>query len=84
MASAFITGFTLFVIPGKYSNEITMETVFKDGTGNVLGRIEKRETITTWMQLFLIVAVPFNASTDNILTQLTQSSLEEAARQKLI
>lgn len=84
LASAFITGFTLFVIPGKFSNELTMETTFKDGDGKVLGRIEKRETITTWMQLLLIVAVPFNESIDPILNQLTQSSLEEAARQKLI
>ena len=61
-----------------------METTFKDGDGKVLGRIEKRETITTWMQLLLIVAVPFNESIDPILNQLTQSSLEEAARQKLI
>ena len=84
MVSAFITGFTLFVIPGKYSNEITMETIFKDGSGKVLGRIEKRETITTWMQLLLIVAVPFNARLDDIIIQLTQSSLEEAVHQKLI
>ena len=84
LASAFITGFTLFVIPGKFSNELTMETTFKDGDGKVLGRIEKRETITTWMQLLLIVAVPFNESIAPILNQLTQSSLEEAARQKLI
>jgi hypothetical protein len=84
IASAVITGATLFVIPGKFSNELSMETTFKDGLGNVLGRIEKRETITTWMQLLLIVALPFNASIDPILNQLTQSSLEEAARQKLI
>lgn len=82
--SAILTGATLFVIPGKYSNELTMETVIKDASGKTLGRVEKRETITTWMQLLLIVALPFNASTDNILTQLTQSSLEEASRQKLI
>lgn len=84
LASAFITGLTLFVIPGKYSNELTMETLFKNADGNVLGRIEKRETITTWMQVLLIFALPFNESGDNILTQLTQSSLEEATRQKLI
>jgi hypothetical protein len=84
IASAVITGATLFVIPGKFSNELSMETTFKDGSGKVLGRIEKRETITTWMQLLLIVALPFNASIDPILNQLTQSSLEEAARQKLI
>ncbi len=81
---AFITGFTLFIIPGKYSNEFTMETVFKDASGKVLGRIEKHETITTWIQLLMIFALPFNESADNVLTRLTQSSLEEAARQDLI
>lgn len=84
MASAVITGLTLFVIPGKFSNELSMETTIRDVEGKVLGRIEKRETITTWMQLLLIVAVPFNESVDPILNQLTQSTLEEAARQKLI
>ena len=84
IASAVITGATLFVIPGKFSNELSMETTFKDGSGKVLGRIEKSETITTWMQLLLIFALPFNESIDPILDQLTQSSLEEAARQKLI
>ncbi|WP_043309356.1 hypothetical protein [Pseudomonas sp. ML96] len=84
MASAFITGFTLFIIPGKYSNTLTMETVFKDGQGTVLGRVEKHETMTTWMQLLLIFALPFNESADNVLTQLTQSSLEDAVKQGLL
>jgi hypothetical protein len=84
LAAAFITGLTLFVIPSKHSNELTMTTTFKDADGKVLGRVEKRETITTWMQLLLIFGLPFNESADNILIQLTQSSLEEAVRQKLI
>ncbi|TBU88322.1 hypothetical protein [Phytopseudomonas dryadis] len=84
LASAFITGLTLFIIPGKFSNELTMETQFKDAEGKLLGTVEKRETITTWMQLLLIFAVPFNESADNILVQLTRSSLEEAQRRKLI
>ncbi len=83
-AAAFITGLTLFIIPSTASNELTMQTVFKDASGKVLGSVEKRESITTWMQLLLIFALPFNQSTDNILTQLTQSSLEEAVRQNLI
>lgn len=81
MASAFITGFTLFIIPGKFDNTLTMETVLKDGQGKVLGRVEKHETLTTWMQLLLIFALPFNESADNVLTQLAQSSLEDAAQQ---
>lgn len=84
MASAFITGFTLFIIPGKYDNTLTMETVFKDGQGKVLGRVEKHETTTTWMQLLLIFALPFNESQDNVLTQLARSSLEDAVQQGLL
>jgi hypothetical protein len=36
------------------------------------------------MQLLLIFALPFSESTDNVLTQLSQSSLEQARQQKLI
>lgn len=82
--SAVLTGLTLFVIPTRATNELTMETTFKDVDGKVLGRIKKQETITTWMQLLMVFALPFNESADNILTQLTQSTLEAAAQQKLI
>ncbi|MBM7062480.1 hypothetical protein JQX08_17335 [Pseudomonas sp. UL073] len=84
MPLAFISGFTLMVIPATADNELTMETVFRDGSGKELGRIEKKETITTWMQLVLIFALPFNQSPDGVLNQLTQSTLEEAARRQLI
>lgn len=84
MAGAFITGFTFFIIPGKYSNTLTMETVIKDAEGAVLGNVVKRETTTTWMQLLLILALPFNESADNVLTQLARSSLEEAVQKGLI
>ncbi len=81
---AFITGFTFFVIPGKYSNTLTMETVVKDEQGALLGKVVKRETTTTWMQLLLILALPFNESADNVLTQLARSSIEEAVQKGLI
>lgn len=84
MFSAVVTGATFFIIPGRFKNELTMEMRFKDADGKLLGKVEKSETITTWMQLLLIFAVPFNESADNILVQLTRSSLEEAVRQKLI
>jgi len=82
--SAFVTGFTLFIVPGRFKNEFTMEAQFKDADGKVLGKVEKSESVTTWMQLLLIFAAPFNESADNVLVKLTRSTLEEAARQKLI
>ena len=83
-AAAFITGLTLFIIPSTASNTLSMQTEFMDGSGNLLGSIEKQETITTWMQLLLVFALPFSESGDKVLDQLSQSSLEQAARQKLI
>ena len=83
-AAAFITGLTLFIIPSTASNTLSMQTEFMDGSGKLLGSVEKHETITTWMQLLLVFALPFSESTDKVLTQLSQSSLDAAARQKLI
>ncbi|MDB6142133.1 MAG: hypothetical protein JWP80_1177 [Pseudomonas sp.] len=84
MASAYITGFTFFVIPTRFNNVLTLETVYKDRDGKVLGTVRKSETVTTWMQLLLIVTLPFNQSLDATVKQLSQASLEEAIKQKLI
>jgi hypothetical protein len=82
--SAILTGITLFLIPTTVDNRLVMETVYKDRDGKVLGRVEKSETVTTWMQLLLVFALPFNQSAEAIIQHLAQSSLEEAVRQKLI
>jgi hypothetical protein len=84
MGSAILTGITLFVVPSVVHNRLVLETVYKDRDGKVLGRIEKSETVTTWMQLLLVFALPFNPSADSIIQHLAQSSLEDAVRQKLI
>ena len=83
-AMSFITGFTLFLVPSDFDNVLTLETVYKNGDGKVLGTVRKSETITTWMQTLLIVAVPFNKGFDPTIKQLVQSSLEEAQQRKLI
>ncbi|TVT86129.1 hypothetical protein [Pseudomonas sp. H3(2019)] len=84
VASAFLTGFTLFVIPTTFSNTFTLETVFKDSDGKVLGKIVKQESTRTWMQLLLVVGIPFNERGDGVLKHLTQSTLDEAVKRKLI
>jgi hypothetical protein len=84
VASAILTGATLYIIPTTFDNKLTLETVYKDRDGKVLGRIEKSETVTTWLQLLLVFAAPFNPSSDGVIQHLTQSSLEEAVKQKLI
>ena len=84
IASAWLTGFTFFVIPTTYSNTFTLETVFKDQEGNVLGKIVKQESTRTWLQILLIVGAPFNERGDVLLKHLTQSTLDEAVKRKLI
>ena len=84
LVSAYLTGFTFFVIPTTFSNTFTLETVFKDKDGNVLGKVVKQENTRTWMQLLLIVGLPFNERGDAVIKQLTQSTLDEAIKRKLI
>lgn len=84
MASAIITGATFFVIPSTAKNTFTLETVFKDKDGKELGRIRKSESVRTWMQLLLIVAIPFQADTRDVVQQLARSTLDEAVQRKLL
>lgn len=84
LASAFLTGFTLFVIPTTFSNTYTLETLFKDQDGKLLGKIVKQESTRTWMQVLLIVGLPFNERGDGLLKHLTQSTLDEAVKRKLM
>lgn len=81
---AYLSGFTMMMIPVTFDNTLTLETVFKDRDGKELGKVVKSETVTTWMQLVLILALPFNASSDGIIQNLAQSSVEEAIKRKLI
>lgn len=84
LASAWLTGFTMFIIPTTFKNTFTLETVFKDKDGNVLGRVVKQESTRTWMQILLIAGLPFNERGDALLTLLTQSTLDEAIKRNLI
>ena len=81
---AMLTGATFFLIPGTFDNTFVMDMMFRDGEGKKLGRVQKQEKLTTWMHLFLVFALPFNESADPLLTELTKSNLEEAARNNLI
>ncbi|MGZ0785446.1 hypothetical protein ACXM5X_21060 [Pseudomonas saponiphila] len=84
MASAIITGATFFVIPSTAKNTFTLETVFKDKDGKELGRIRKSESVRTWMHLLLIVTIPFQADTRDLVGELTRSTLDEAVQRKLL
>lgn len=84
MASAIITGATFFIIPSTAKNTFTLDTVFKDKDGKELGRVRKSESVRTWMHLVLIVTIPFQADTREVVDALTRSTLEEAVQRKLL
>lgn len=83
MASAIITGATFFVVPSTARNTFTLDTVFKDKDGKELGRIRKSESVRTWMHLVLIVGIPFQQDTSEVVRLLTQSTLDEAVKRQL-
>ena len=84
MASAIITGATFFIIPSTAQNTFTLETVFKDKDGKELGRVKKSESVRTWMHLVLIVGIPFQQDTRDVVQALTRSTLDEAVRRQLL
>nr|BFD41605.1 hypothetical protein FFPRI1PSEUD_31040 [Pseudomonas sp. FFPRI_1] len=65
-------------------NTFTQETVFKDKAGKELGRIRKSESVRTWMQLLLIVAIPFQQDTRDVVQELARSTLDEAVQRQLL
>ncbi|SFB06570.1 hypothetical protein [Pseudomonas sp. NFPP24] len=84
LASAFITGVTFFIIPSTAKNTFTLETVFKSKDGKELGRVRKSESVRTWMHAVLIVAIPFQKNTQDVVHALTRSTLEEAVQRRLL
>ncbi|WP_194251638.1 hypothetical protein [Pseudomonas lactis] len=52
--------------------------------GKGLGRVRKSESLRTWMQLLLIVAVPFRQDTHEVVQALTRSTLDEAVQRRLL
>ena len=73
-----------FLIPGTFDNTLIMDMTFRDGEGRKVGQVQKQETLTTWMHLFLVFALPFNGSGEEILGELAKSNLEAAAQKNLI
>lgn len=60
MGLAFLSGFTMTLIPAKGNEEYIIKTVFKNKGGQQLGSFETKEPMTFWIQFFLIFIMPFN------------------------
>lgn len=59
MGLAFLSGFTMTMIPSKTREGFIVKTTYKDSQGNILGSLEKTEYADTWIQLFMFPLMPF-------------------------
>jgi hypothetical protein len=78
---AFICGFTMFLIPATGQDRFTLHTEFKNAQGDVLATVEKSDTVTLWMQTFLVFVAPFKwpgSVTHETLQELHRATLTEA------
>jgi hypothetical protein len=70
---AMLSGFTLMVVPLKTNvDDFVITTVFTDRNGKVLGTIQKKETLDTWFQLFLVGVAPFK----NVISQFDAATAD--------
>ena len=78
---AYAAGVTLSVIPGYEQRERVITTTLKNRELRSLGTFERAERETTWIQLFLIVIMPFywpNAVAADILYDLNRTTINQA------
>jgi hypothetical protein len=78
---------TLFVIPNRTVDRLSMKTEFKDAKGDVLLSVDKSESLTSWAQLFLAPAMPFQHPVrvgNEIVRDLARATLGEAQAQGVL
>jgi hypothetical protein len=76
----YLAGLTFFLLPTKGTDELIVKTTIKNKDGNTIAMYEKSETITTWVHLFLVIAMPFHAPGtvyEETLSDLNRSTIVE-------
>jgi hypothetical protein len=74
----YVSGFTMGLIPCSASDTYTLSTTLKDRSGLTLGTIQKQETATLWIQLFLVFVMPFRSADEDIVYDLNRATILEA------
>lgn len=82
--ASVLCGATFLVLPCGSDSTIVMETTFKDSNGKAIKKIEKREKVTVWFQLFLVFGFGVHVSDDQIYDSLVRSTLEDAINQRIL
>jgi len=75
---AFITGFTYGLVPSSESHAFTLSTTLKNQQGLPISTINMQETRTTWIQLFLLFAMPFQSAENDLVYDLNRATIQEA------
>ncbi|MBX3306208.1 MAG: hypothetical protein KF751_09130 [Nitrospira sp.] len=57
---AFLSGLTLTLVPANARDEMVVTTALRGKEGQELGTYNEKETMSTWIQFFLIFIMPFN------------------------
>ena len=82
--SGAISALTLTMIPGVVSQDLIANTSFKDRQQKVLGIVEKNEGLKSWIQFFLLFAMPFVDGPNTIMNKaqydLHRATIDEAHR----
>jgi hypothetical protein len=82
--SGIISALTLTMIPGVVSQDVITNTTYKDRQQKVIGTIVKAEGFGSWIQFFLLFAMPFVDGPDTIMDKtkydIHRATLEEAYR----
>jgi hypothetical protein len=77
---AVLSGITMTMLPTFATDEYTMKTAVRDGSGAVLAEVERHDALTTWIQLFLVFgtfARPPNAVAEAVLYDMTRASIDD-------
>jgi len=80
--SGFISALTLTMIPGFVSQDLITNTTYSDRQQKVIGTIVKSEGTGSWIQFFLLFAMPFVDGPNAILSKtqydMDRVTIEEA------
>ena len=60
MGMAFLSGLTLTLFPAHADAEMVIKTTLKNKEGQELGTFENKDTLSFWIQFFLVFIMPFN------------------------
>jgi len=77
-----LNGMTLTLIPDKIEYSPTVTAVFKDRQGNTISTFKKSEDVSIWVELFLVLAMPFvdgpNTVAESVFYDLHRAIINEA------